>query len=220
MTCIVGLELPGGRVMLGADSAASFNDCVTFVTTPKVARHGSMLLGCAGSIQLCEQVTLHSTIPKPPPLGASMAKWVTGKLMADINASVRKVLRTPPDGEDRDVVHVLLGVNGEVWWLDPIERWAIRSQRGFSAIGNGAEVAVGSLYTTAQAEGLMPDPRDRIEMSIRAASSRCLGVGGPIVILEGKAVSGRSKPHGNPKADSRGVRGAKATPARKKPRVR
>lgn len=215
MTCIVGLELGGGRVLFGADSMDNDGASFTLARSPKIWQAGDYIIGAAGHSYMCDWLQFCADLPKR--VTGDPERWLRSKLIPALECILRGIDKSGDD--ERHGVDLLIGLAGMVFVVSPRPGEAIRAVDGFGAIGNGSEVAIGSLYTTARLEGFVPEPSDRIEMAINAAASRCLGVGGPIVMLEGKASSGR-KPHGNAKADSRGVRASKGNAARKKPRIR
>lgn len=212
MTCIVGLELGGGRVLFGADSMASCGDSYTINSQPKVWQHGDLVFAAAGHMYLCDHLQYSADLPRR--VVGDPERWLRNKLLPALEASIRGASKASED--EQHGVEMMIGVAGLVFYVTPQNGEASRPVDGFAAIGNGSEVAIGSLYTTARLEGFVPEPSDRIEMAINAAASRCLGVGGPIVMLEGStatrpATARKGKASGG-KASGGGKVGRRAKP--------
>ena len=185
MTCIVGLELGGGRVLFGADSMDNDGASFTLARSPKIWQAGDYIIGAAGHSYMCDWLQFCADLPKR--VTGDPERWLRSKLIPALECILRGIDKSGDD--ERHGVDLLIGLAGMVFVVSPRPGEAIRAVDGFGAIGNGSEVAIGSLYTTARLEGFVPEPSDRIEMAINAAASRCLGVGGPIVMLEGSGVS-------------------------------
>lgn len=161
MTVIVGVG-HGGVTWMGADSImAGDGDCDESADS-KIVRRRGWLLGLAGTWAI---LPLLRRLDVPPPSGG-----------ADDGSAVADALRRAwGDREGNAEVWVLAGARGRVWVIQGADWSAIRSSRGYAAIGSGEHYALGALAAT---RGLRLTPRRRVFLALLAAESHCQSVGG------------------------------------------
>lgn len=177
MTCIVGIEHAGG-VTIGADSAASDGWSFSARADGKLFRNGPYLIGFCGSYRMGQllRYSLEAPIVPERDLDRHMATTF-------INA-VRSCLLDGGYAERKNRVETggtfLVGVAGRLFMIE--SDYQVGGQRnGFDACGSGAEVALGSLHTTANAKSKMA-PRRRALTALQAAADLTAFVGGPFQV--------------------------------------
>jgi len=170
MTAIVGIR-DGKRVLLGADSMAVEGCGSKCVDVPKLWNWDKIIAGGAGPAHVLQAIHFLTDAPKGriPKAGPGLTCWVAMKLGPEIQKAAQCAAKE--DG-DSDQWSLLLGIRGELYELD-CHGLAYRVSE-YLAVGNGADTAMGALYATA---GMGPEAR--AELALDAASSRCIGVGGP-----------------------------------------
>ena len=166
MTCIVGLETPEG-VWIGGDSAVSEDesDRIQTLAAPKVFKlrsggpHGEILVGFSESLR-AGQVVKYGFSP-PRCLGKSPEEY----LSTDFSDALLSCMRTQhSDADGHMTCQLLIGYRKKLFMLDG---WfgVVTSAHGYSAIGAGEDIALGSLYSTRRRK-----PEERIILALKAAS--------------------------------------------------
>jgi ATP-dependent protease HslVU (ClpYQ) peptidase subunit len=139
MTCIVGIAHLG-HVYLSADRGLSDDDLITAMSNPKIRQNDKYLIGYADSVgtgQLLHWITL----PTPP--RNNLEKFMRTTFVN----TVRKQLNdSGVDLKDNAHASFLIGVSGELFYVDTTD-WQV-TKVDYMAIGSGAAIAMGSLYTT------------------------------------------------------------------------
>jgi ATP-dependent protease HslVU (ClpYQ) peptidase subunit len=139
MTCIVGIA-HDGQVILSSDRGLSDDDLITAMSNPKIRLNDRYLIGYADSVgtgQLLHWITL----PTPP--RSNLEKFMRTTFVG----SVRKQLNdSGVDLKDGAHASFLIGVSGELFFVDTTD-WQV-TKVDYMAIGSGASIAMGSLYTT------------------------------------------------------------------------
>ncbi len=161
MTVIVGVA-HAGVTWMGADSLMAGGDEAEESADPKIVRRRGWLLGLAGTWGL---LPVLRRLDVSPPAGT-----------AEDGATVADALRRAwGDRSGRDEVWVMAGSRGRVWVIQGGDWSAVRSSRGYAAIGTGEHYALGALAAT---RGMRMPPRRRIAVALRATESHCSSVGG------------------------------------------
>jgi hypothetical protein len=196
MTVIVGIETSTG-IAMGADSGSYGSRGSVTITLhpsdPKIFFAGDFLVGVAGSARfsnVLQHCVKWPTVPKPrkgnlvvhdQDLMRFMVTVVVPRIRA---ACKRNDLELRPSGglledDNDDTGEALLGVLGRLFLLEN-DFHVERSGHRYNAIGVGAPVAMGSLYTSG---GTCPN-EDRILDALEAAMTHCPYVRKPWTILE------------------------------------
>jgi ATP-dependent protease HslVU (ClpYQ) peptidase subunit len=181
VTCVVAVEHEGS-VWIGADSIA-FDDTYDAVTlaTPKVFIREGIIFGHSGGVRALQALKHGLKIPKRGTRGDD-EQWICTVFAEAVRAAVRKFGATiSKDGIDQVDGHMLVGYRGAAYAFEP-GLAAIRSTRGFEAIGCGAKYALGNLHG---ARSIAFPPDVRISYALEAAEALNAGVRGPFTILRG-----------------------------------
>lgn len=172
MTCVAGL-VHDGKVYLGGDSAAVLDNDLAVRNDPKVFRDGPYVIGFSGSFRV-GQLARHAFDPPDPPI-----KNLTEFMVTTFVDSLRDTLKTGNVNELPDDTSLLVGVRGQLFEVGA--DWQIGEYcDGYTSIGCGANLAIGSLYSTA---GMAP--RTRIQTALGAAERGSAGVRGPFTVVVG-----------------------------------
>ncbi len=165
MTCIVGIQ-HNGSVILSSDRGLSDDDIITSMSAPKIRLNDSYLIGYADSVgtgQLLHWITL----PTPP------KRNVEKFMRTTFVSSVRKQLNdSGVDLKENAHASFLIGVSGQLFFVDTTD-WQV-TECEYMAIGSGASIAMGSLYTTQS----WKSPEKRAYTAVSAAielSPSCMG---------------------------------------------
>ena len=139
MTCIVGIRSDTG-VFLASERGLSDDDVIVSMTAPKIRQNGHYLIGYAdspGTGQLLHWITL----PTPPKNNLEKFMRTTW-----VNAVRKQLNDSGVDLKDNAHASFLVGVSGQLFFIDTTD-WQV-TKVDYMAIGSGASIAMGSLYTT------------------------------------------------------------------------
>lgn len=180
MTCIAGIA-QDGVVWVGGDSAGvSLDDLdLTVRSDEKVFHKGDFLFGFSGSFRVSQLVRHGLKIPERKSRGENLSAYMA----LTFSDAVRKCLR---DGgalikmeetgvEEMDAAFIV-GFRGKLYVIEADFQVAEPAD-SFAAIGCGAPVALGSLYSTKK---LAPDLR--VLQALKASERFNGGVRSPFVI--------------------------------------
>jgi hypothetical protein len=176
VTALVGL-VSGGRILLGADSALSFdgNGGLTITRDPKCfKRSDGLVVGYCGSLRFGQLLAL-TPFPKR---GPNLDLWVRQDVCKALRQAARDTGFELGEGADQDDSEGLLGVDGELYVLD-VGAVAWRPADPYAAVGSGAAWAEGNLY---KGRGR---PKVRVTNALEAAERHCQSVRGPWTFAEG-----------------------------------
>jgi ATP-dependent protease HslVU (ClpYQ) peptidase subunit len=165
MTCIVGIA-HNGNVHLASDRGLSDDDVIVSMVSSKIKQNDKYIIGYAdspGTGQLLHWITL----PTPPK--NNVEKFMRTTFVG----SVRKQLNdSGVDLKDNAHASFLVGVSGQLFFIDTTD-WQV-TECEYMAIGSGASIAMGSLYTTQT----WKSPEKRAFTAVTAAielSPSCMG---------------------------------------------
>lgn len=177
MTCIVGLVVDGGKVLVGADSAGVGGLDIANRKDVKVFTNGDFVIGCTTSFRMIQLLQYKLT---PPRRHADMDPMKF--MVTDFIEEVRRVFR---DGgfmhkeSDRELGgQFLVGHAGRLFQIYGDFQVGERAD-GFDACGCGESYALGSLRNTSEML-----PRDRLQTALETAAHFSAGVRGPFVFAE------------------------------------
>jgi len=179
MTCIAGVA-KDGKVYMGGDSAITDEGAgiVSRMHLPKVFIKGEFIVGYAGSARfgkLMQHVFIYPKVPNNIRTSEQLDAFLNGIVVTDLKKQAQEMSLEKEEKED---FAVLVGLRGHLFEFD--EDWAMfEVGRNYNAIGSGAGVALGSLYTTEA----WKDPSKRIRVALEAASLYTPYVGEPFDIL-------------------------------------
>ena len=177
MTCIVGVEHAGG-VLIGGDSLATAGWSSTLREDTKVFRIGSAVMGLTGSPREAQLLRYKLNIPEVDL--SDVDRYIATSFVDAVRQLYKengwsKVENNKEAGNG----NFLLGIAGRLYGLYADFQFS-RSRAGYLAVGCGAELARGSLHTTAS---LNLTPRERVRLALEASAAHNAGVEGPFTIL-------------------------------------
>jgi len=178
MTCIVALKHQG-VIYMGADSAGVGGLSLTVRNDPKIYRNGPVLFGFTTSFRMGQLLGHSFRMPLRDP---SLA---LGKFMVtDFIDAVRTCLKNGGYAKkENEVEHggtFLVAYDGHLFCID--SDYQVGQQKlPFDACGCGADIALGSLFTTEKIAATTL-PEDRIRLALEAAEQFSAGVRGPFLI--------------------------------------
>ena len=181
MTCIAGLVVDG-KVYLGADSLGTSDSggCSTN-TYKKLFRVGDFLIGCAGSPRACQVVNYtfnppvygdHRNDEKDP-----IAGYMVNRFVNDLH----ECFKTAAGIKEEVKGYFLVGFSGRLFGVYPEDYQIEEDVIGYNAIGNGADLAMGSLHTSGRFS-MSISHRRRIEMALEASEAHNANVQRPFII--------------------------------------
>lgn len=181
MTAVVGfVDKKTGNVWVGADSCASNGTNKYINAAPKVFRSRKepwIVMGGTTSFRHLDLLQYASD------LFDGCGKTLTHQFM--VESFVPRVIKLFQDGvvseekEDRGGSFIV-AAPGKLFAVQE-DFSVIECLEGIHAVGQGAEVALGSLVTTLDMDNFLP--RDKVLLALRAAEHLCTGVNGPFNIL-------------------------------------
>lgn len=181
MTAIAGL-VHDGRVLLGADSAASGGWTIGTRTDLKVFRTGRYVLGFTTSFRMGQILRWGFEPPQPPGNGQLERFMCTTWIDA-----VREALKTggwaKKDNEQETGGDFLVGVAGRLFTVYADYQVAEAADR-YAACGSGEQLALGAFAAT---EGMRLTPKRRVSLALAAAERHIATVRRPFhLVWEGR----------------------------------
>ncbi len=174
MTCIVGL-VHEGSVYMGGDSAGVAGMSLTVVTTPKVFKKDSFVIGYTSSFRMGDLLQYKFTPPLHDPKLDPRAYMATAFVDA-----VRQCFKdggyAKKENEVESGGQFLVGYRGRLFVIDS-DYQVNEAAAGYDAVGCGAQIACGALYATRDCE-----PEERLRIALGAAEQHSAGVRGPFRI--------------------------------------
>jgi ATP-dependent protease HslVU (ClpYQ) peptidase subunit len=166
MTAIAAIE-HGGKAHIAGDSSVLLESTRILQRSPKVFRCGPIIVGIAG-LTAWEAMWRKLKIVRMP--GRDVDAWVADELATSVIGAIASA-----NIEDKDECAALGGIGGRVYYVEGDGNpW--RPAHGYAAIGEGADVALGSLHTTAKRKLL---PRYRLTLALQASAAHCSSVSPP-----------------------------------------
>ena len=170
MTILVGIETSSGAIV-GTDAFSGGEGWRDIQDRPKYTQVGNFLVATAGHVRAC-QIAEATRLkrkrgPKEDDLQYLLKAFVTPVMEAQDDADV------PVDD-----FCALIVFEGRVYALDE-EGGLMRSAWGYSALGAGYDLALGSLASTEELS-----PRERVERALKAAKRHCNQCAGKSYITE------------------------------------
>ena len=177
MTCIVGL-VHGDRVIIGGDSAGGTAGWgIQDRFDPKVGVVGEFVFGFTDSFRM-GQVLLYRF--KPPPIEGELMTYMVGPFIDEVRRTFRAAGYAERQNERESGGTFLVGVRGRLFRIAS-DYQVGESMDGYDAVGCGADIALGSMYSS----GLVIDsaPRARVLEALSAAEHFSGGVRRPFKVV-------------------------------------
>lgn len=177
MTCIAGV-VHEGKVHLGGDSAGVGSDwSLTIRRDEKLFTRDPYVLGFAGSFRM-GQLVRYSFDP-PVPHRADLPRFMATEFITALRTCLTDGGWTANADDDDGL---LVGVAGRLFSIPIPDLQVGESRDGYDAIGSGADLARGALYST---RGAVLGPEYRLRVALEAAEHGCAGVRQPFVYVTG-----------------------------------
>jgi len=175
MTAIAGV-VKDGTVYMGADGIAVDDSGVQHsrADSKLCILHGGFLIGGAGSPRMFQLVEYVLDLPLIKE-GVDF-QWMVRCFIPPLRKLMKSHLAEDEDGDLNG--GLLVGVEGRLYEVQADYQVAEHEQ-DYWAIGNGREVCLGSLASTAN----YTEPERRIQVAIGAAAEHLVTVGGKLTIL-------------------------------------
>ena len=180
MSVIVGL-IEDKTVYMGADSIAVDENGGTLVNTyPKLFRNGDFLIGYSGSIRLGQ---LLQCAFKPPVFevpSQNVPYGIASFMITEFIPALQECIEKAKLKEDDSKSIMLIGFYGRLFCIYG-QNYQIEESADapYNAIGCGADIAIGSLWTTRNKDYT---GRTRVELALQAAEEHNAHVKGPFLI--------------------------------------
>lgn len=177
MTCIVGIEINGGKVLIGGDSIGSNGYSKSSYSEAKVFKHSKMIFGYTTSYRFGQilEVLLDDNTLYPPEDSSETYKWLVRVFIPKLKQIIEE------NGAQSGTA--LLGINGQLWLLQ--EDWAVlRPTSGYYSVGSGADFAKGFLYgATLKGFGDSEWAEEVVTNAVETAAYHCPSVGGNVNLV-------------------------------------
>jgi ATP-dependent protease HslVU (ClpYQ) peptidase subunit len=172
MTCIVGI-VNNDIVYIGGDRGISNNDNILSLCRPKVMKNGDYIIGYAGS----QGVGQLAHIMVPPACGKDVEKTLRTTFIKSLKTIIEEF---GPSNLTESETHTdfLVGCKGRLFEISTND-WSV-SELEYSAVGSGANIALGSLYTSSL---YTYTPIERITYALNAAITLSPTCQGPVDII-------------------------------------
>lgn len=179
MTCIVGL-VDNGKVFIGGDSAGSNNWQLTIRKDAKVFRNGDFLIGAGTSFRMIQLLRYAFTPPVYEKPIEDNPDYLACYMATSFVDGIRECLKSggfaKKETEQESGGCFLVGFQGKLFCIQD-DYQVEETLCGYNAIGDGDDIARGSLYAT---QGLQPN--ERVLMALQAAQYHCTSVSAPFTI--------------------------------------
>jgi ATP-dependent protease HslVU (ClpYQ) peptidase subunit len=174
MTCIVGLKRDGS-VYIGADSAGVSGWSIEARADQKVFRNDAYLMGFTTSFRM-GQLLQYALVPPRPPNYRNLDGFMVTEFVDAVRTCLTNGGWMSKRGEREEGGQFLVGVQGELFCVDS-DFQISRTVNGYTAIGCGADIALGSLHTNTKAT-----PQRRVRAALAAAAHHSAGVAAPFSV--------------------------------------
>jgi len=162
MTCIVGL-VQNDEVWIGSDSRVSFGDSYGYTTSTEKVFTNRFLFGCCGDIRMINLLRYELVVPELDEY--DLDRSIVTRLIPAIQKTYKEGGWLIENQGRQQGGQFLLAVGNNLYTVD-YNHQIIKPGSGFTAIGSGVEVALGSLYSTAKRE-----PLNRVLTALQAGAS-------------------------------------------------
>lgn len=182
MTCIVGIS-NGKSVWMGGDSLGADSSFLRVVRSDKkVFINGEYLIGFTTSFRMGDILKWTFKPPKIPKNEKNLEKFMATSFIDNVINCFDKHGFAKNNSNRKEGGEFLVGVRGVLFHIHGDYQVGIPS-RGYSACGCGADLALGSLYTSAIVAS-SSDPESHLTLALEAAAMGSAGVSPPWIILK------------------------------------
>ena len=182
MTCIVGLVCDG-QVSLGGDSASNSNDhSITIVKNPKVFRKGAFVMGYTSSWRM-GQLIQYQFMPPERDLQQDVMEYMVTSFIGGIRNLFKEGGWAKIENSQEQGGSFLVGYQGRLFTIHGDYQVA-ESANPYEAIGSGANIALGALFTLTTAKNFDKTAiQDILQFALDASSKHNSGVAPPYTFV-------------------------------------
>lgn len=174
MTCIAAIA-HGNKVYIGGDSAGVGGYSLSVRADRKVFRNDDMVMGFTSSFRMGNLLQHSLKVPRHHP-DDDLHKFMVTDFIDAVRACLKAGGYASKSNETEAGGVFLVGYKGRLFCVD--EDYQVgENMDGFAAVGCGADIALGSLWSTKSRQ-----PRDRVRLALEAAERFSAGVRGPFHI--------------------------------------
>jgi ATP-dependent protease HslVU (ClpYQ) peptidase subunit len=181
MTCIIAIS-ENNKIYMGGDGAASNEYGHLRITNePKVFMKGPFIIGYTTSFRMGQILQYKLKIPKQNKNKEDFEFMATDFIDSVIACFEKNKFGTTPPGHETFPGGgcFIVGYKGKIYSIE--SNYQVNSfEDNFTAVGSGAELALGSLYTT---KDMQLQPTRRIVLALEAATRYNAGVAMPYTIV-------------------------------------
>jgi len=178
MTCVVAIKT-NESIVIGADSAASGNNRVVGRKDKKIFVRKNITFGFAGSFRVGQLLKYQLRIPKKQS-NIGDAEYIFNVLIAEIIYLLRKNKLIKNNEMDCTLVIIY---NDRIYKVDSDFQNEVTLD-DYTAIGDGADVALGALYISYRVTGSLQFPNAIVKSALEASAKFCTTVAPPFNLLE------------------------------------
>jgi 20S proteasome alpha/beta subunit len=160
MTCVVAV-VKDDVVHMAADRGASDDSVMLVSNDKKILKRAGYLIGYAGNYGLGQLIQHGLVLPRPP--RNYLLKFMRTDFHKAVQATIKKYDYQLTYQHEDSQSDFLIGVKGELFEYDPLSGQVAPFEE--TAIGAGAEIALGSLYSTRNSK----TPDKRVFIAVKAA---------------------------------------------------
>lgn len=173
MTCIVGL-VHKNRVYMGCDSAGTSGWDLTIRSDTKLFRNGPFLVGFTHSFRM-GQLLRHSFQPPDREESQDPEQFMVTTFIDAVRTCLKAGGYASKQNDVESGGFFMVGYQGRLFVIEADYQVGV-PVCGFAALGSGANVALGSLYTTSHYN---EHPETRIRLALETAEALNGAVRGP-----------------------------------------
>lgn len=177
MTCIVGL-VDKGRVIIGGDSAGVTHGWgLNTRMDPKVGVVGEFVIGFTDSFRMGQVLLFRFA---PPPIEGELMSYMVGPFVDELRRTLRAAGYAERLNDRESGGTFLVGIRGRLFRISS-DYQVGESRDPYDAVGCGADLALGSMYSSALAT--YTTPGSRVEEALAAAEHFSGGVRRPFNVV-------------------------------------
>lgn len=178
MTCIVGIiDKENNNVVIGGDSAATSDSCVTIRKDEKVFKKGDFIIGCTTSFRMIQILRFSFT---PPEITKDIYEYMCTDFIDSIRECFKKGGFSKKDNDDQELGGTfLVAYKDRLFEIDD-DFQVGENLDAINAIGCGADFAYGALYSLSKQN--IPT-KDKVLNALEAAEYLSSGVRRPFVLM-------------------------------------
>ena len=179
MTCIVALR-HNKKIYVGGDRCGASTTTKTVMANSKVFKlDNRFVVGYTSSFRYGQLLQFHVKCPKQKPKQTDM-EFMVNTFVDTLRTMLKQHGYLRINSNREEIGTCIVAYKGNMYEIQD-DLAVLQHAFEYVCVGSGTYHAEGSLFTR---EGLIEDPKQRIIMSLQAASTFCPGVSGPYDIIK------------------------------------